>query len=119
MGPSCAASTWIQPPCHRAPAGNPLSPAIPFTFRPYRFCPCLAASPTNICFCAPAGNPLSPAIPFTFGPYRFWQLARSLWALGSRIPAVAGAPAWVAPFTLFLLAFWIFDHGVTALQLPW
>lgn len=67
----------------------------------------------------PTGNPLSPAIPFTFGPYRFWQLARSLWALGSRIPAVAGAPAWVAPFTLFLLAFWIFDHGVTALQLPW
>lgn len=25
----------------------------------------------------------------------------------------------MAPFTLFLLAFWIFDHGVTALQLPW
>lgn len=66
-----------------------------------------------------AGNPLSPAIPFTFGPYRMWQLGRSLWAIATGVPAVAGAPAWVAPFTLFLLAFWIFDHGVTALQLPW
>ncbi|PRW33799.1 hypothetical protein C2E21_7292 [Chlorella sorokiniana] len=64
-------------------------------------------------------NPLSPAIPFTFGPYRMWQLGRSLWALGAGIPTVAGAPAWLVPFNLFLLAFWIFDHGVTALQLPW
>lgn len=66
-----------------------------------------------------AGNPLSPAIPFTFGPYRMWQLARALWALGAHVPAAAGAPAWLAPFIAFLLAFWVFDHGVTALQLPW
>lgn len=82
-----------------------------------------AAPPERTAICCPyiplAGNPLSPAIPFTFGPYRMWQLARSLWALGSGVPAVAGAPAWAVPFTLFLLAFWIFDHGVTALQLPW
>lgn len=63
-----------------------------------------------------AGNPLSPTIPFAFGPYRFWQLARSLWALGAHQPAVAAAPTWAAPLLVFLLAFWCFDHGVTALQ---
>lgn len=48
-----------------------------------------------------------------------WQLARALWALGARVPAAVGAPAWLAPFVACLLAFWVFDHGVTALQLPW
>lgn len=62
---------------------------------------------------------MSPAIPFTFGPYRMWQLARGLWALGMGQAAVAGAPGWAASLLVFELAFWVFDHGVTALQLPW
>lgn len=64
-------------------------------------------------------NPVTPAIPFVFAPYRFFQLARSLWAV--RVGAVPGAAElpWAPHMLLGLLAFWLFDYGVTASQLPW
>lgn len=68
---------------------------------------------------------MSPTIPFTFAHYRFWQLARGLWALHlQRTAGAAGTgggqpPVWLAPLLVVLLAFWLFDYGVTAVQLPW
>lgn len=59
---------------------------------------------------------MSPAIPFTFAHYRFWQLARALWSLHLEHAPVGG---WLASVLTAVLAFWIFDYGVTTVQLPW
>lgn len=68
-------------------------------------------------------NFMSPTVPFMFAMYRFWQLARSLWLL-----SLLNSNSWtscVAYHPLFshviyaLLGFWVFDYGVTAVQLPW
>ena len=58
---------------------------------------------------------MAPVAAAVFAPYRFWQLGRALWLLNLE-PA---APAWLGWVVTGLLAFWVFDYGVTACLLPW
>lgn len=65
---------------------------------------------------------MTSSVPFTFGLYRFWQLSRTLWLEYLRIHRTDGVTAAETPTLVVLLclvSFWIYDHGVTSIILPW